>query len=26
LNLINVKLGTAHTHDGITHRHLKPHH
>jgi CopG family nickel-responsive transcriptional regulator len=26
LNLINVELGAAHTHDGSTHRHLKPHH
>jgi CopG family nickel-responsive transcriptional regulator len=26
LNLINVELGTPHTHDGSTHRHLKPHH
>jgi CopG family nickel-responsive transcriptional regulator len=26
LNLINVELGTRHTHDGSTHRHLKPHH
>jgi CopG family transcriptional regulator, nickel-responsive regulator len=26
LNLVNVELGTPHTHDGSTHRHLKPHH
>ena len=26
LNLVNVELGEPHTHDGITHRHLKPHH
>jgi CopG family transcriptional regulator, nickel-responsive regulator len=26
LNLINVELGAPHTHDGSTHRHLKPHH
>jgi CopG family nickel-responsive transcriptional regulator len=26
LNLVNVELGAAHTHDGTTHRHLKPHH
>lgn len=26
LNLINVELGTPHTHDGSTHRHLRPHH
>src|SRR5277367_3399756 len=26
LNLINVELSTPHTHDGGTHRHLKPHH
>jgi CopG family nickel-responsive transcriptional regulator len=26
LNLVNVALGAAHTHDGSTHRHLKPHH
>jgi CopG family transcriptional regulator, nickel-responsive regulator len=26
LNLINVELGSVHTHDGIAHRHLKPHH
>jgi CopG family nickel-responsive transcriptional regulator len=26
LNLINVGLGAPHTHDGSTHRHLKPHH
>jgi CopG family transcriptional regulator, nickel-responsive regulator len=26
LNLINVELGAPHTHDGTTHRHLKPHH
>jgi len=26
LNLVNVELSAAHTHDGTTHRHLKPHH
>ena len=26
LNLVNVELGTPHTHDGRTHRHLKPSH
>jgi CopG family nickel-responsive transcriptional regulator len=26
LNLINVELGVPHTHDGSTHRHLKPQH
>jgi CopG family nickel-responsive transcriptional regulator len=26
LNLVNVELGAPHTHDGTTHRHLKPHH
>ena len=26
LNLINVELSAPHTHDGSTHRHLKPHH
>jgi CopG family nickel-responsive transcriptional regulator len=26
LNLVNVDLSAAHTHDGSTHRHLKPHH
>jgi CopG family transcriptional regulator, nickel-responsive regulator len=26
LNLISVELGAPHTHDGSTHRHLKPHH
>jgi CopG family transcriptional regulator, nickel-responsive regulator len=26
LNLINVELGALHSHDGSTHRHLKPHH
>jgi CopG family transcriptional regulator, nickel-responsive regulator len=26
LNLVNVELGAPHTHDGSTHRHLKPHH
>ena len=25
LNLINVDVGSAHTHDGSTHRHLRPH-
>jgi len=25
LNLVNVDLGAAHTHDGSTHRHLRPH-
>jgi len=25
LNLVNVELGAPHTHDGTTHRHLKPH-
>jgi CopG family nickel-responsive transcriptional regulator len=25
LNLVNVELGTAHTHDGSTHRHSTPH-
>jgi CopG family nickel-responsive transcriptional regulator len=26
LNLVNVELGASHSHDGSTHRHLKPHH
>jgi CopG family nickel-responsive transcriptional regulator len=26
LNLITVELSAPHTHDGTTHRHLKPHH
>lgn len=26
LNLVNVELTAPHTHDGSTHRHLKPHH
>ena len=26
LNLVNVQLGAAHSHDGSTHRHLKPQH
>jgi hypothetical protein len=26
LNLVNVERGAAHTHDGKTHRHLKPQH
>jgi CopG family nickel-responsive transcriptional regulator len=26
LNLISVELSPPHTHDGTTHRHLKPHH
>lgn len=26
LNLVNVELSAPHTHDGNTHRHLKPHH
>jgi CopG family nickel-responsive transcriptional regulator len=26
LNLVNVTLSASHTHDGSTHRHLKPHH
>jgi CopG family nickel-responsive transcriptional regulator len=26
LNLVNVNLSTPHTHDGSTHRHLRPHH
>jgi CopG family transcriptional regulator, nickel-responsive regulator len=26
LNLVNAEFGTPHTHDGSTHRHLKPHH
>lgn len=26
LNLVNVNISAPHTHDGSTHRHLKPHH
>jgi CopG family transcriptional regulator, nickel-responsive regulator len=26
LTLVNAEFGTPHTHDGSTHRHLKPHH
>ncbi|GAC1301873.1 MAG: nickel-responsive transcriptional regulator NikR [Steroidobacteraceae bacterium] len=26
LNLVNVELGASHTHDGSTHRHLRPRH